>query len=517
MKRKIILVVILVIVGAVGGSYLYQEWSERQRIQFAVDYADKLRQQAQQEPDKLVGEAKALMDDWTGSGDGLNRAGVYIQQVQIAHPNHVRARIEKARWILNKGHINYRHFTPGTLDQAEAQLQEALKIAPDVADVHVLLAHVQTLKGLPKLALQTLEKAEQLGTPNPWLYLNWVRALLDVNRPNDAEARLAQARERVLSLNPPPKNLVSNLYEYSASVYSAQRKFEEADKAYQELIAFRPDFAWGYGNYSNLLLYGRGMPDAAIAMAENALKIMDYGMGRQILASALYAKWAEVKQQSPQQAEQYLARGKALGPDFGLMMTLTGSSISRSPVLLTMFKELMGLGVPVDIRNDNGDTALNIAAYHGENETVELLIELGADVESRDKLGRTALASASLKERVDTVRLLAANKADVNAQDQYKITPLHWAVESGNADLVKVLLGLKAEINHVAVDLTPLMRAALRGNEVIVRILLEAGADTAVKTGEKQHTAADIAREGGFSDVAELIREVEAQRSRRKR
>lgn len=517
MKRKIILTACLLLVAGMGVPHLYQQWTEHKRVQAELDYAAQLQQRARQEPDKLVDESKVMLDNWGGGSDDLRTAGLYLQQVLIAHPNHVRARIEMARFILNRGYISYRQFKPGTLDQAEAQLLEALRIDPNAADVYVLAAHIQTLKGFTQSAVQLLEKAEQLGTRNPWLYLNWVNALLDLNRAADAEHRLAQAQDLLSAINPPPKRLWSRFHEETASVMFALRRLDEVDKAYQALLAVEPDYAWGRGNYAVFLLYTRGMPDDAIAMAESALKIMDYGIGRSTLSAALYAKWAEVKQQSPEQAEQYLARGKSLGPNFQWMMTQASMSVGNSPVLLTMVKELMALGVPLNIKDNNEDTGLTLAAFTGDTKSVDLLIQLGADLESRDNYGRTALAGAALRGHADTVRLLAANQAEVNTQDNAKLTPLHLAVSKNNAEMVRTMLELKADINNAASGLTPLMRAAVQGHEDMVRLLLESGADPTIKTSEKQQTAADLATEGGFAAVAEVIQAAERQRTRRKR
>ncbi|KAJ1483760.1 ankyrin repeat-containing domain protein, partial [Baffinella frigidus] len=101
---------------------------------------------------------------------------------------------------------------------------------------------------------------------------------------------------------------------------------------------------------------------------------------------------------------------------------------------------------------DNGQTPLHIAAQHGREGTVRLLLDRGADVSAESRDGDT---------------------------------PLHdVARDSGHEGVARALIhkGADVEKGNTA-GLTPLHKAAIFGNEVVAVLLLEHGADVSAKTG----------------------------------
>ncbi|MBP2707012.1 ankyrin repeat domain-containing protein [Microbispora sp. RL4-1S] len=93
-------------------------------------------------------------------------------------------------------------------------------------------------------------------------------------------------------------------------------------------------------------------------------------------------------------------------------------------------------GVPVDLRNQKGDTLLMLAAYHGHAETVRALAERGADPDLANDRGQTPLAGAVFKQEPDVVRALL----DVGA-DPYAGTPsaLDTARMFGQTQIISLL------------------------------------------------------------------------------
>ena len=69
-------------------------------------------------------------------------------------------------------------------------------------------------------------------------------------------------------------------------------------------------------------------------------------------------------------------------------------------------------GANLDIRSNEGKTALIWASYRNHIEVVKLLIEAGANLNIRDDEGRTALIWASYHNRIEIVKLLIENFAD---------------------------------------------------------------------------------------------------------
>lgn len=509
MNRQLILLSVLILVGAVAGGYGYLQWSEKEKSARAAELARKQRQQAQEEQDKLVSEARAWLDAWGGKGELLLKATANLTRVLQANSRHVRARLELARAILNAGYVSSRNFQPGTLEKAEREIKRALSQAPDSADAHILLGRLYYLRYQSEEALKTFEKAEAIGTKNPWLHLNWAVALMDLGRWGEVEPQFGKAQAQLASMGDPPLNALITARSIMAGIYLHQRRLEDADKEYQALIALDPASAWAHGNYAWFLLFTRGMPDAAIAEAERSIEIMDYGMARITLAAARYAKWAEVKRRTPAQAAQYLALAKESASDFSWIMPQAAKSVSAGPVIQNMVTELMKLGVSIDTSDEYGDTGLNLAADLGDLEAILLLIKYGANPEIANRSGSTALTSAVVRRHTDVVKALVAHGANVNVRDQIGRSPLHAAAQKGDHEMVRTLISLKADVN-IATTInghTPLMYAAYQGDEKLARILLQAGADPSPALTDTQQTAADIAMSRGHHGLAALFRD----------
>ncbi|XP_063778875.1 ankyrin repeat and SAM domain-containing protein 6 [Pseudophryne corroboree] len=157
--------------------------------------------------------------------------------------------------------------------------------------------------------------------------------------------------------------------------------------------------------------------------------------------------------------------------------------------------------VPVDSTDEDGNTALQLAAGVGHEPLVRFLLRKGASVDSRNYYGWTALMQAARSGHENVALILLENGADVNAQNRLGASVLTVASRGGHASVVKLLLESGAfvdnydhfDVNIVSSkghredmpEITALMTAAQHAHEAVVRLLLDWGADVnyRIKTG----------------------------------
>lgn len=253
-----------------------------------------------------------LLDGYRGDGAMLEAARAELESVLRADPRNAPAHREMARYFIMRGHVSYQRFQPGALEAAESSLTKAIKINPKYAEAYVLRGHLYRLMGRSQDAVRALETAEKIGTSDPWLQNNWADLLSDAGRYEDAAKRY----RKVLASKTKNKKAMTVAYEGLIRYHRSVGQWDMVDQIYRDRIAYEPDAAWGYGNYAEFLLCYRDDPENAILRARQALRIMDYGVGRYWLAAGLYRKWAQgVLNDKPADVQRDLVEARALVPD----------------------------------------------------------------------------------------------------------------------------------------------------------------------------------------------------------
>lgn len=176
------------------------------------------------------------------------------------------------------------------------------------------------------------------------------------------------------------------------------------------------------------------------------------------------------------------------------------------------YKEIVELLVErhaelVNVGDDEGRTPIFYAMYYGHKDVVQLLLENAAEIQT------SFLATAVVRNHIDVVEVLLKHHSDLIPQDdtqnqtsllfaiskgyidiaevllqhgarieylpqEKQYSPLHLACISGNINTVTFLLSKKANVNiEDSNGITPLHYAVRRGQENIVKSLLEHGAD----------------------------------------
>ncbi len=134
-------------------------------------------------------------------------------------------------------------------------------------------------------------------------------------------------------------------------------------------------------------------------------------------------------------------------------------------------------------KDNNGDTALHVAALHGQIAAAQVLLDAGADVNAKNNYGpftpgdlwEKVLASNSHQ---DPVSVLTVHGDDARYM-QNGYTPLHLAVFSvKHRQMVETLVNKGADINaQPASGATPLFFAVIRDQKDDVQFLLDHGAN----------------------------------------
>lgn len=214
-----------------------------------------------------------------------------------------------------------------------------------------------------------------------------------------------------------------------------------------------------------------------------------------------------------------------------LLVNAMQLAVSMSQLHILESLITINAGPSIDDLLEPGHTLLVAAIKAGNHHIVERLLHHRADTEARCAREITPLTHAVNARDQGIVQLLLHSNADVDATT-WDWTPLHFAVDHGDRDMVELLLNNHADIEascprefsqksyvqpahlqrsvtvgstaKVEPYCTPLFRASIRENDMMVQLLLERGADPEAKNSG-QATALICAAEEQFEEIVELL------------
>ncbi|KAJ6078697.1 hypothetical protein N7467_008450 [Penicillium canescens] len=147
-----------------------------------------------------------------------------------------------------------------------------------------------------------------------------------------------------------------------------------------------------------------------------------------------------------------------------------------------------------------------IAAYHGHNAVVKLLLEKNANIETKNMFDYTPLSYAASNGHEAVVRLLLENNANIETKSRWENTPLSYAAFHGHEAVVKLLLQNNANIETKnRWERTPLSYAAFHGHEAVVKLLLQNNANIEAMDESGQTPISDAALNGHEAVVKLLL------------
>ncbi|WP_299490553.1 ankyrin repeat domain-containing protein [uncultured Shewanella sp.] len=95
-------------------------------------------------------------------------------------------------------------------------------------------------------------------------------------------------------------------------------------------------------------------------------------------------------------------------------------------------------GFPINQVNNQSYTPLMVAAYNGQYDTTQLLLQHGANACLQDKRGNTAIMGALIKAEVKIARLLYTQQCDENLTNKSGLTVNEFAQYWGQSETLNI-------------------------------------------------------------------------------
>jgi len=194
-----------------------------------------------------------------------------------------------------------------------------------------------------------------------------------------------------------------------------------------------------------------------------------------------------------------VAGASAANDDLRLVEAARNQDLQQVRALLVAHAE-------VNVRSEDGSTALLWAAHWNDLQTAEVLVRAGADTNAANDFRMTPLVQACTNGSVALVDLLLKAGANPHTPVATGETPLMTCARSGALDAVRTLLGRGADVNakESSQNQTALMWAAAEQHPKVVQALIEARADLTAHT-KTGFTALHFAARMGDRESTELL------------
>ena len=257
-------------------------------------------------------EARTLIDTYSGQRDQREKAATILKEVLDTDNQFAPAYRELSRVLMLFG-SNKQKYEDGAMNPSEELLLAALQIEPEYADAYVLMGHMYTAMGRTDEAEEALNRAEEIGTDNPWLDTNRASLLSELRRYRESLARY----EAIIAKGPSHPRTYGSALSRASTLYTFFSELDKANETYLNMIEHEPKNPWVRSDYGRFLLHYYEDEDGAIEQAEDAIQILNYLDARVVLASALYTKWAYLKDEDPYTAQMYFDQAQLLVPMYG--------------------------------------------------------------------------------------------------------------------------------------------------------------------------------------------------------
>ena len=203
-------------------------------------------------------------------------------------------------------------------------------------------------------------------------------------------------------------------------------------------------------------------------------------LGRMDMVEALIAAGADTQAQTPGGDDALRLALASPRQDLDLIRFLRQNTDTPDTLALAArvgdvaaIRALIADGAAVDVRHEDGQTALQVAAASDQPSAVRALLAAGANPAVESAAGRSPLVAAAAAGHLDTAAILIDHGGSTAAQ---RTAALYQANLNASPDLVRALLRDGADpLVHTGQDPTPLAFALEYGNQALIDAYVEQG------------------------------------------
>ncbi len=242
----------------------------------------------------VVAQARELIDTYYGN-DNLVKAAALLERAYKSNPNDSHLFVQAARAAVMGGHIYFDEYQPNTIEFYGQLLDRAIALDDSNAKAHILKAQVFQDRKQYAAQLAELDKAKASGTTDPWLLIGYGNYYSEIDATGKAFSIYSEVQRRG------PGSTASERKAYVSALSllgDFSRPGDAPGKMLREYAALAlearyPTDAWTPLGFAESF-FDKQLFDEAIFYTREALKTMDFGAGRLLLASSLYGKAAQL-------------------------------------------------------------------------------------------------------------------------------------------------------------------------------------------------------------------------------
>ncbi|MDO3384920.1 hypothetical protein QWI17_03590 [Gilvimarinus sp. SDUM040013] len=350
---------------------------------------------------------KAVDEINFGTVGSLAEAKKYIDAVVARDSSFAPIYVEVARYQMKTrgGEEGYRI--------AEQALKQGLSIDPNYANSYVLLGFVYTHQGRFNLAIGAFEKANNLGTDNPWLWVNWGE-MLKMQGEYDAALKMF---EKIIDRGRPYNRYYQareNAYMLALGIHVELGDMAEADRLFRERLSQYSEndclnYRYAKFRQEHFDDLDTVLHHAMLAKNSNCRNSQEIA---EFVGVAFYSKWANATDEN--EVKMSLVQAQTFFPVGPKLIFELASDAKSIPIL----EKLINSGFSVDVADNEGATALIYSVFRSrEVDAVEQLLALGANPNVvMGESGQPLILLALMYQRIDVAELLINAGLDVEAQ-----------------------------------------------------------------------------------------------------